>query len=80
MFLRLEIMKKVVGVVLLLFTIWFGVMAMVYSLLIDSVLAQIINSSPNKKLLDYEYMDQLKDILPSILLAVGMGLYVEYPD
>ena len=73
MFLKLEIAKKVVGIFLLILTMNFGVMAMAYSLLVGSVLNQIINSWPNRKLLLYGYTEQIKDILPSILLAVGMG-------
>ena len=49
---------------------------MAYSLLLSSFLSQIINSWPNKKLLDYGYIEQIKDILPSIFLAVIMGLGV----
>lgn len=78
LFLKLEIVKKVVGMVLLLSTMWFGVMAMAYSLLVSSVLSQIINSWPNRKLLNYGYLEQLKDILPGIILAVVMGICV-YP-
>ena len=52
---------------------WFGVMAMAYSLLVSSLLSQIINSWPNWKLLDYSYFEQLKDIMPGIILAVIMG-------
>ncbi len=76
LFLKLEIAKKVVGMVLLLSTMWFGVMAMAYSLLVSSVLSQIINSWPNRKLLNYGYLEQLKDILPGIVLAVLMGCCV----
>lgn len=76
LFLKLEIAKKIVGMTLLLSTMWFGVMAMAYSLLISSVTSQIINSWPNKKLINYRYLDQLWDILPSILLAVFMGYCV----
>lgn len=76
LFLRLEIMKKCVGIVLLLSTMWFGTMAMAYSLLISSIFSQIINTWPNKKLLDYGYIEQLKDILPSIFLSIGMGMLV----
>ena len=57
-------------------TMWFGVMAMAYSLLISSVTSQIINSWPNRKLLNYRYLDQLKDILPGIALAIFMGCCV----
>lgn len=72
LFLKLEIAKKIVGMVLLLSTMWFGVMAMAYSLLVSSVSSQIINSWPNRKLLNYGYLEQLKDILPGIALAVFM--------
>jgi len=76
LFLKLEVMKKGVGMLLLLSTMRFGVMAMAYSLLVSSVMSQIINSWPNKKLLGYGYLEQLKDILPSMLLAGGMGVSV----
>ena len=76
LFLRLEIMKKIVGLAVLLSTMWFGVMAMAYSMLLTSVTSQIINSWPNKKLLNYGYLEQLKDILPGIALAVAMGAVV----
>ncbi|MBR1404742.1 MAG: lipopolysaccharide biosynthesis protein [Treponema sp.] len=76
LFLKLEIMKKVMGMTVLLSTMWFGVMVMAYSLLLTGVLSQIINTWPNKRLLGYGYLEQLKDILPGILLAVCMGMLV----
>lgn len=78
LFLKLEIIKKIVGMILLLSTMWFGVMAMAYSLLVSSILNQIINSWPNKKLLNYGYVEQLKDILPGIMLAIFMGVVVYF--
>ena len=77
-FLKLEIIKKVVGLTILLSTMWFGVMAMAYSLLLGSVLSQIINSWPNKKLLNYGYLEQVRDFAPGILLAVIMGICVYF--
>ena len=76
LFLKLEIAKKIVGMALLLSTMWFGVMAMAYSLLVSSVFSQIINSWPNRKLLNYGYLEQLRDILSGIALAVVMGCCV----
>ena len=76
LFLKLEIAKKIVGMIVLLSTMWFGVMVMAYSLLFTSVCSQIINTWPNKKLLNYGYLEQLKDILPGIALAVVMGVLV----
>ncbi len=73
LFLRLEIIKKAVGITAILITMWISVEAMAWSLLVTSVLSQIINSWPNRKLLNYGYLEQLKDILPGIVLAVFMG-------
>lgn len=73
LFLKLEIVKKAVGMTILLCTMWYGVMAMAYSLLVSNVLGQIINSWPNRKLLHYHYLSQLADILPALLLACAMG-------
>lgn len=78
LFLKLEIVKKIAGIVILLCTMWFGVMAMAYSMLLVSFLSQVINSWPNRILLNYSYVDQLRDILPSILLALIMGVIVYF--
>ena len=78
LFLKLEIIKKIVGLITIVITAPISVMAMGYSLLVTCVLGQIINSWPNKKLLNYSYLEQLKDILPGILLAAFMCLCV-YP-
>lgn len=76
LFLKLEIIKKIIGLTLLFITMRISVMAMAYSLLISGLLSQIINSWPNRKLLNYGYLEQVKDILPAILLAVIMGVIV----
>ena len=75
-FLKLEIIKKIVGIIAILSTMWISVEAMAYSLFATSILSQIINSFPNKKLLKYSYLSQLKDMLPQISLSVFMGAIV----
>ena len=77
-FLRLEIVKKIVGMIILLSTMWFGVMAMAYSLILSGILSQIINSWPNRNLLGYGYLEQVRDFAPSILLALAMGICVYF--
>ena len=73
-----EIIKKIIGVIVLAVTVRYGVYAMALSLIFTSIINQIINTWPNKKLLDYPYLQQLRDMLPSILLSCLMGLCV-YP-
>lgn len=72
-FLKLEIIKASYGLIILAITMWFGPLIMAYSLLLTSVLSQIVNSWPNRKLLDYKYREQLKDMLPQIGLSCFMG-------
>ena len=76
LFLKLEVIKKVVGFITILATMWISVMAMAYSLLFISVASQIINSWPNKKLMKYSYFEQLKDLMPQLLLSLVMGAMV----
>lgn len=76
LFLKLEIIKKIMGLILLLITMRISVMAMAYSLIVSGILSQIINSFPNWKLLNYNYLEQLRDILPSICISFFMGLCV----
>lgn len=72
-FLKLEIAKKVIGMLLLLLTMRISVMAMAYSLLVSMVTSMVVNSWPNKKLLKYSFIEQIIDILPNIFIAILMG-------
>nr|MCR4612053.1 polysaccharide biosynthesis C-terminal domain-containing protein [Lachnospiraceae bacterium] len=78
LFLKLEIIKKVIGLVLLLITMNISVEAMAYSLLFTTITSQIINSWPNRKLLGYSYLEQIMDIIPNITLAVFMGVCIYF--
>ncbi len=77
-FLKLEIIKAVFCLAALLATVNFGVTAIAYSALFTSAASQIINAWPNKKLLGYGYLEQVRDFAPGILLAVAMGVCVYF--
>lgn len=74
LFLKLEIVKKCVGVVTIIIAVFFGPLIMAYSMLVTSVISQVINTWPNRKLMNYGYLEQLRDILSNIILAVFMGV------
>ena len=76
LFLILEILKKIVGLVAIVSTMWISVMAMAYSLFFTSLICQMINAWPNKKLLGYSYFNQFMDMLPQIAMSLGMGAIV----
>ena len=77
-FLKLEIIKKIVGLIALFSTMNISVKALAFSLFLTSFVNQIVNSWPNKKLLDYGYGQQLRDILPGVIVAFIMGVAI-YP-
>ncbi len=72
-FLKLEVMKKIVTIILLIVSIPFGIYAMAIGQVISSIIATIINTYPNKKLLNYTYFEQIKDLLPPLVLSFVMG-------
>lgn len=76
LFLKLEIIKKIVNLALILSTMWFGVFWLAFGSIIGSVFSQLINSWPNRKLLNYKYEEQIKDIFPYIILSIVMAMAV----
>ena len=70
--LKVEIIKKVVGVLILIASIPLGVTAIAVGMVISTTLSAIINAIPNKKLLGYTFKMQLKDILPSLIISLVM--------
>lgn len=78
LFLKLEIIKKIMGISVLLISMKHGVMAIALSGVVTTLISCFINAYPNIKLLNYTYGQQIKDILPSLLLASFMGIII-YP-
>lgn len=75
-YLRLEIIRKAIGFVILILTMWYGPLIMAASNLLIGVVNQLVNVWPNRKLLSYSYREQVMDIAPSALLAIGMFMVV----
>lgn len=72
-FLKLEIIKKVYGLIILAVALPFGVYMLALSGVISSVISSFVNAHPNKDLLNYSYGEQFGDVLPSLLLSIVMG-------
>ncbi len=77
-FLRLEIIKKVMGLCILGATMFYGPLVMACGTAVSGLISTIINSWPNRKLLGYSCREQWKDIAPGCLLAILVGAVV-YP-
>ena len=72
----LEIIKKSIEIIVLVICLKFGVMAIAISAVILNYLFVIINSFPNRKLLNYSLKEQILDITPPMVMGIIMFLLV----
>ncbi len=75
-FLKLEIIKKIYGLIVLAISINFGVYAIALGAVLTGVISSFVNAYPNKQLLNYSYKEQWLDIMPSLLISFIMGAFV----
>ena len=69
LFFRVEIIKKVVGISILLMTMQISVIAMAIGTIFSSLIALVINTYYTKKLLSYGLIQQLKDLNDIIAIS-----------
>ncbi len=74
--LKLSVITKVIEMIVMFSTIWFGVDIFAYGILLSSLLTMIINAIPNQKSIHFGFLSQLKAVLPNILLSLFMGVCV----
>jgi O-antigen/teichoic acid export membrane protein len=78
LFLKLEIFKKLLGISILFITLPFGIKALCAGQIISSFLALILNTYYTDKLIKIGFFMQMRDLFPSLLMALSMGLFVYY--
>jgi len=76
LFLRAEIAKKVLIAVGLAVTVPISVMAMVWGMLVVSVLCYAVNVAYAQRAIDYNIFAQIKDLLKPLLSTTAMALIV----
>ena len=76
LFLRLEIIKKLISLIILFITIRYSVLIMCVGGVVSSYLALYINTYYTGKLIHVGYFMQLKDLLPSFLYSLSMGAFI----
>lgn len=77
LFLKIEIYKKIVSLSLLALSAPFGIIAMCYSNLLSSLICLYINTYYSSKILGISLLSQLKDLFPTITLAIVMFAIVQ---
>lgn len=80
LFLKLEIIKKSVIVICILITFNFGVYGLVWSSVITSYIALLINTHYSADLIGYSGKQQFREMLPTFLMSFvsAAGIYAYY--
>ena len=76
LFLKLEIIKKIMAIPVIIIGVMFGIKAMILGMIVNTQIAYFLNSYWSGKFIDYGVLEQIRDIFPSFVLAVTMALIV----
>ena len=74
--LKLDIIKKSIGILLLILSIPFGVVGIAWSLVVTNIISALINVYPNRDLLRYGFKNQFSDLWDSFFISIIMGIIV----
>ncbi len=80
LFLKLEVIKKIIIVLTIAVAIPFGIIALLYGQVIISIVAFFINARYTKRFISYTGWEQLKDVIPILILAVFAGSAIFFLD
>lgn len=75
-FLKLEVIKKIQGVLFLCITVPMGITAMCYGNIINTLINLLWNTYYTKKLIGYGFLEQMKDLMPILMHSLLMGCVV----
>jgi len=74
--LKLDLLKKGIGIALLIIAMPFGVEAIAWSYVGFNVVSTIINIYPNRDILNYSYTEQFRDLGANLIVGIVMGALV----
>lgn len=75
-YLKLELMKRSLGIILIIITMNYGVFWIASSDIIVTLFAIIVNTYPNSKLLNYPLIEQIRDLAPNIIRSIAMAIII----
>lgn len=70
LFLRLEVIKKIIGISILIFTLPQGLIVFCYGSIISSLFCLIVNTYYTGKLINVGFIRQIADLTPTLLLSL----------
>lgn len=80
LFLKLEVIKKVLLVITIFVSIQFGLYGLLWGVVVSSALALFINAHYSGKFIHYNGFEQLRDVSPILLIAIASGVLTLIAD
>ncbi|WXG52258.1 MAG: polysaccharide biosynthesis C-terminal domain-containing protein [Candidatus Sedimenticola sp. (ex Thyasira tokunagai)] len=78
LFLRLEIIKKMLVAASVYITYRWGINAMILGAITTSIISYFLNTYYTEKLINYSIVEQLADLVPVVFITAIMGFSVFY--
>lgn len=73
-----QFIKRIIGIISILISVRYGIIAMLWTIVVLNYLYFIINSIVTGKLIDYGFMAQLKDVSGVFILSAMVGVITYY--
>ena len=77
-FFYLEIAKKTIGVISIVIGIQFGILGMLYAMVITSYICLGLNAYFSGRVIQYGIWEQLKDVISTYFLSIFVGVFTFY--
>jgi len=78
LFLKLEIFKKLLAIPVIFIGIYYGIAEMIVGMIVVSVISYFLNSYYSGRVINYSSLAQLRDIMPSFVLALFNAVIVYF--
>lgn len=78
LYLKLQLITQLLTIPNIFIGVFFGIKALIVGMTVIALIAYVIFNHESNKILNYPLSEQLKDILPSFLLAMLMGIVVYF--
>lgn len=78
LYLKLEIIKKIIAVPVIIIGVFYGIKIMIIGMIFNSIIAYFLNSYWTGKFINYTFTEQLLDILPSFIYGLILAILVYY--
>lgn len=78
LYFRLQVIKRIIGIILIILSIHFGMSGLLIARVLIEYAFYIINAIATKKAIGYKLSEQTIDLLPNYLLSIFIGLITYY--